>query len=799
MSNCLYRYAGLAGILAGTLTSGQALAREPGMASIEEVVITARRSEESQQSTPVTVNAFSAQSLRENSISNPEDLQISTPGVFLSGTGSRQNVIYQIRGQSKSVFGPNSPAVISYFAEVPDPFLGSFVPQYDLSSVQVLKGPQGTLFGRNTTGGAILYSPEKPGYEFSGYVSGIVGNYSKQELQGAVSLPVIDNKLAIRLAGDLDQRDAFTKNYGVGGEIDNVDSKSYRISVLFEPNEFVSNTTIYDYYRSDSGGTAQVIGDVSTDYNLLTQLGLQASALQQLELQRARGPYKTDSVVDFSDDKNERKSFINRTEIQISDDVQLVNIFGYRTTELSIAVNTDGMSLLTSDGTGAFPAGYPVAYIKAGLDDAVKQTSDEIQLRGQALDNQMDWLLGAFWLKSEPDGAQGSSVAFAQIPGAPVQAPGYNFLEDESKAIFGQVSIDLDSWLSGLGLDLGVRYTKDETQSCTASGTNTAAGPIVADSSVVEQSDCLNSRANVVNASTNSVSSEEVTWSVGVNWQVNDDLFTYLVSRHGYRAGGVNGPTFSGRLAPYQSFDPETVTDVEWGIRADWNVGEVDIRSNISFFLGQYDDVQSTLTGVQTSAICDPGNPDNAPGISPDGDCDASNDPNGGSILVNVGESQVSGVDFDLQIALTPNLLVNLGGNYLDMKTNKFSLPDAFAPYTASREIKFDLAAEKSFVAGIRYELTDLSFSESVVMNIDYYWTDEMIFSDGTLPSYDLTNLRLDMNNILASQVDLSVFVRNVFDDEYANSASSSGTFIGITSLVYGAPRMFGAEVRYSF
>ena len=344
-----------------------------------------------------------------------------------------------------------------------------------------------------------------------------------------------------------------------------------------------------------------------------------------------------------------------------------------------------------------------------------------------------------------------------------------------------------------------MRYTKDETESCTANGVNTVAGLLVADPSVVNQSDCLNNRSNVVNASANNVSSEEVTWSAGINWQITEELFTYLVSRHGYRAGGVNGPTFSGRLASYQSFDPETVTDVELGLRADWSVGDIDIRSNLSAFLGQYENVQSTLTGVQTSALCDPANFNNAPGISPDGDCDISNDPNGGSILVNVGESEVSGIDFDVQVALTPNLLVNFGGNYLDMKTNKYTLPDVFSPYTANRQINFDLAAEKSFVAGIRYELMGWSFSEGVVINVDYYWTDEMVYSDRKLPSYDLTNLRIDINNLMASKVDLSVFVRNVFDDEYANSASSAGTFIGITSLVYGAPRMFGAEIRYSF
>jgi iron complex outermembrane receptor protein len=135
---------------------------------LAEVTVTARRSEESIQSVPVSVTALDAEQLRERSISTPEDLQRSTPGTYLSGSGGRENIVYQIRGQSKALSGPSSPAVVSYFSEVPDVTFGSSVPAYDISSVQVLKGPQGTLFGRNTTGGAILYTPTAPTYAFEG-------------------------------------------------------------------------------------------------------------------------------------------------------------------------------------------------------------------------------------------------------------------------------------------------------------------------------------------------------------------------------------------------------------------------------------------------------------------------------------------------------------------------------------------------------------------------------------------------------------------------------------------------------
>lgn len=769
-----------------------------GSSNLEEIVVTARRSEENLQSIPVTVKAFSSETLKQKSISTPEDLQVNTPGVFLSGTGSRQNVIYQIRGQSKSVFGPNSPAVVSYFAEVPDPFIGSFVPQYDMANIQILKGPQGTLFGRNTTGGAILYSPQVATHAFEGYLSATVGNFGKREIQGAVSLPLVQDKLAIRLSGDIDKRDPYTENVGKSDEIDNIDAKAYRLSVLFEPTESLSNTTIYDYYRSDSGGTAQIISHVSSDVNLLTQLGLQASALEQLALQHVIGPYKTSSVIDYSDEKNERSSLINRTEYQWHD-LTFVNIFGYRKTELAIRVNTDGMSLLTADGTGVLPAGLPVAYIKADLNDAVEQISNEIQVKGEFAGGNSNWLLGGFWLTSEPDGAQGSAVGFAQIPGAPVTPPSYNFIEETSQAIFGQVSFGLDNWLDGLGFDVGVRFTKDETESCTASGVNSQAGPIVADSSLVVQSDCLNQTSRVVNASNNSTSSEELTWSIGLNWQVNEELFSYIVSRHGYRSGGVNGPTFTGRLAEFQTFEPEKVTDIETGIRADWHVGDIDIRTNIAAFIGRYEDVQSTLTGVQTSGLCDSASADNAPGISPDGDCDASNDPNGGSILVNVGESEVSGVDVDIQLGLTERFVLSFGGNYLDTKTKQFSLSPIFLPYVASQEINFSFAAQKSFTVGARYEINELSFAESMAVNFDYYWIDDVVFSDVVLPDYDLANMRLDISNLLDSGVDIGLFVKNVFDSEYINTASSGGSFIGMTASVYGAPRMAGIQMQYNF
>ena len=778
--------------VAGGAATLAPLATAQSATTIEEITVTARRTEESIQSVPVVVRAFDSAALREASISTPEDIQVNTPGVYLSGSGGRQNAVYQIRGQSKALAGPSSPAVVSYFAEVPDPVFGSFVPQYDMGSVQVLKGPQGTLFGRNTTGGAVLYSPAAPTYEAGGFLSGTLGNYDDRQLQGAVNLPLVADRVALRLAGDIHDRDAYTRNRGVGGDIDDLETRSWRASLLVEPVEGLTNLTIYDYHRSENGGFGTVITAVPSGPNLLGILGLQSDAQQALAEQRARGPYRVETAIDQFEE-NTRHTLVNRTEVDFGA-VQLVNIFGYRSVDVGYATNADGMRTLVADGTGLLPAGLPIDYIKAGLRQEVKQLSNELQLRGKALEERLDWLVGAFWLKSEPDGSQGISVEFAQVPGFSTATAGYNFIDEESRALFAHLGYGLDGLVEGLSVEAGIRYTEDEVDSCTGIGTSSAPDG-------ASDGDCRPGSANLINASTTNAKSDEVTWSLGLNWQITPDLFSYLVTRHGYRAGGVNGPSFSGRLTPLQTFAPETVTDVEIGVRSDWTIGTVGVRANASAFVGDYEDVQVALTGVQsTIAACNPASNDNPPAVSPDGDCDPNNDPAGGTLLVNIGESRVSGLDLELTVVPVENLSLDLGFSYLDTETRKYEAPPAVAPYVVNDRIPFNYTTDKTYFLGVRYGVPlSGAVGEELLFNLQHYRTNDLNYTDAVVPSYHLTNLRVDLRGIGGTGLDLGIFVRNLTDEEYNTTANASGAFIGMTSMLYGPPRMYGAQMTYSF
>lgn len=757
----------------------------------DDIVVTARRVAESLQSTPVSVTAFSAETLRQSSIRDTQDLLVKTPGVFLAGSGGRENTNFSIRGQSKALAGNSAAAVISYFAEVPAPTVGSSIPTYDLGSVQVLKGPQGTLFGRNTTGGAILYYPTAPSYKLEGYLQGTYGNYDTRLVEGALNLPIIADKLALRVAGQYQKRDGWTKNIGIGGDADDLNSRALRGSLLFQPFDWLSNTTIVDYYRNRAVGGASVLVNVLPGPNALTSTGTLSAARAQLALQRARGPRVINSDVDAFE-RVKRFGVTNRTEIEVGPDIEFVNIFGYRFTDVDYYSSVDGLPTLTSDGTGAIPLGLPVTVVGGRQTSKVKQYTDEVQLRGKALDGNLDWLVGAFYLTSAPAGPSGTYIPVFILPGITNAPFNYNFYKERSQALFANVGYDLSALVDGLKFNAGFRYTWDDINACIGGG--------VSPNPVVTPAGCRNPTAAITNSSVNTTSSKAPTWTVGFDWQANNDLFLYAVTRRGYRSGGINGPTLAGRLTPYQSFTPEKVTDIEVGVRSDFRAGGVNIRLNASPFVGWYNDVQVPLSGLNTQGSCSlltPGGTD-AP-RSPDGDCNAANDPAGGTLIVNAGKTRVAGVDLSGRIAPTRTLSFDAGATFLDLKSRSLTVPGSLRPYLASLEVPFNLVAKTTITGGARWTLPLPDSAGVGTLSVDYYHSSSVRSSDNVLPAYDLVNARFDLKSIAGTGFDAAVFVRNLFDKDYLASSNVGSAQLGILSSFYGAPRTYGLELRYHF
>jgi iron complex outermembrane receptor protein len=248
---------------------------KPSDLGIGEIIVTARKREESLQKVPLAVTAITTEQLRERSIKTPYDLTSSAPGLNLrSGGGTRESPDYFLRGQGNTFQG--NPAVVTYFNDVP---LGSLrqniapavanLQLYDLANVQVLKGPQGTLFGKSSTGGAVLFTPIHPKNEFGGYLDAQVGNYDMREFQGALNVPVIKDVLSLRLAGDIVRRRGFTQSQSTGQYQDQRHREGYRLGINFTPTSWLSSYTLLQQLHAREVPSSGVISDVDDNFPLL--------------------------------------------------------------------------------------------------------------------------------------------------------------------------------------------------------------------------------------------------------------------------------------------------------------------------------------------------------------------------------------------------------------------------------------------------------------------------------------------------------------------------------------------------
>src|SRR6266581_1673249 len=228
---------------------------------LTEIIVTARRIEERLQDVPISIQVFNQQQLRDRNVVNAQDLAAYTPSMSANTNFGSENSSFAIRGFVQDI--GTAPSVGVYFGDVVAPRgasnglptgdgagPGSF---FDLQNVQVLKGPQGTLFGRNTTGGAVLLVPQKPTSNLEGYVEGSVGNFNLRGGQAVVNIPVNDN-LRIRLGIDHQSRDGYLINTsGVGPrDFGDVNYTAVRASIVADILPNLENYTIASYSISDT-------------------------------------------------------------------------------------------------------------------------------------------------------------------------------------------------------------------------------------------------------------------------------------------------------------------------------------------------------------------------------------------------------------------------------------------------------------------------------------------------------------------------------------------------------------------
>ena len=768
-----------------------ALAQEvqPTARQIDEIVITARRREELAQEVPVSATILDGEALQRFTIQSLQDVQTLSPGLRIGAEGTKSQMVISLRGLYRAVAGGGVPAVVSYFAEVPMAAEASNIPTYDLSSIQVLKGPQGTLFGRNTIGGALLISPQQPDYVLNGYLRTGFGNYNQQLYEGAVNTPIIADKIALRIAAQLRRRDGYTRNLGNGSDLEDVHADSFRASLRVDPFDGLSNITVFDWTETDENGPANIL--IGADPRFLASRlpppianAINGSIASQLALQNQRGPHKTATVITpFAE--STLYGITNTTELAL-DRFTVRNIFGYRHVESADRTNTDGLSEMI----GFAPILGPTTVITGARVIDRSALSNEFQLLGDAFDDKLSWITGVFYAEDEPDGISGTNLRFF---GTGAYQSSYRRVE--SLGVFAQIGWDMSHLVEGLTLNLGARHNRDETTACATIEPLTYAS----------ESHCkANAALNMVDSSgiiDNDSSAN--TWTIGLDYKINEDAFIYITSRRSYREGGVNTPLFSDTdttgvggaqtntslyLAPYQTYDPEYVTDIEVGLKSDWQLNDWTGRFNMAAFRTRYEDIQNTITIAP--ALYNPV-------TNPGGVIDPLDAPQDSSITFNGGQLTLEGIDLEAALSPTDNLTFILTANYVNQIIDKrASLNPVLNPGFAS--IIFP-SPQVSWSLAFNYLLPISPLGGDLELSGNYYWSDEREIGAQLIDSYGVAGFRLDWRNIAGSNFEAGVFVRNAFDEEHVHGGALTGAGLPVNTVFFGEPRMYGLEATWRF
>jgi iron complex outermembrane receptor protein len=498
--------------------------------SLGEVVVTAERRTTNLQETPIAASVFTGEQLANKGVVNIESLQFSMPSVTVQNSG--QGNSFNVRGIGKTENNSSiGVGVITYrdgVAVFPAYFQNE--PFYDIQSLELLRGPQGTFAGQNATGGAVFITQRNPDFSgVNGYFTGQVGSYDNVRLQGAVNLPLSDT-FAMRLAFNQEERDSFYEVIQgspiAGNTPGTFESESYRASFLWQPSDALRVLWKNDYNRVDMGGYPTTpVGATDGLFNLRWN----GPALAQDETFR--------SVLNIS--------------YQFENGITLRSVTGYQNGTTAVRADLDGTATLPFQSR-----------IKADQ----RLWSQEFNLISPDT-GRFSWILGAYYqddLITFPPGQFSTSQYLS--PTVPllihITLQGEN--PKSTAAAFGQVSYDLTD---SLELQVGARYSRSTVENDAISAIPEAALSI---------------------AQKDKVEEDKVTGKIALNWTLDDDNFLYGFVATGYKAGGLNGPNILG--APPGAFEGEEVTDLEIGWKSTLFDGRV--RTQLGAYYNIYKNFQ---------------------------------------------------------------------------------------------------------------------------------------------------------------------------------------------------------------
>ena len=758
----------LGGVAAVAMLSPSARAQAQESAQLEELVVTARKVEESVQDVPVAMTTLSQTRMKDLSIVNFSDVARSTPNLFVTRYNSNPaSPLITIRGQAQQdvILSIDSPVGVYVDGVYLPHSFGLDAAMVDVERVEVLKGPQGTLYGKNTTGGALSVVTKSPDLtQFGGFGEFTVGNYDFVGINAAVNMPLVQDKLAVRLVASNSNHNAYGHD-ARGAPVNDDHSRFYRAKIRWEPADNVRVMVSGDYQRLWNRGSAIHLREVN-DYPS-TVRNTPATATGFLQARAELGLPNTPAGILAARNllasyiygqPNGPKRFYDSSTVA----PQQGHYDGWGTSA-DIAVDlTDTMTFRSITSFRKFVRSdvididaSPFTIIESLNTARSKNWAEEAQLTGRG--DKYNWIVGAY---ANWEDAIDISPNTITVPLINPSSPGRNLadLKQSSWAVFGQAGYELTDQVR---ITAGLRWTSETKQNISTNN----AGPAFTCSIPV----ILRTSAAICSAKFKNTY-DDYSYLLSLDYKPVEDVLLYAKTSRGFKGGGQN-IRGSGTPESFNPFRPETVTDYEVGVKSD--LFDRRLRINAAAFHSDYKDVQRSARILATNGTVV-------------------------SLLTNAAKAKINGAELEVTARPIAPLTLNFSAGYTDAKYKEF-----FDAALGDRTNEpFPLPKTTWSISGSYVIPTERG---DVRLAADYNWRSRVVLAPAAVfkdaaaqDAYGLLNTRVSFN-IDSADLEIAAFVKNVAGKHYYSAAGSFDNSLGYDLLWVGNPRTYGVQLIKKF